>query len=38
MADPKAIPGRTAGDDVSVAAALVIICRRFMARIFPNRV
>jgi hypothetical protein len=38
MADPKAIPGRTAGDDVSVAAALVINCRRFIARIFPKRV
>jgi len=35
MADPKAIPGRTIGDEVSAAAALVTICRRFMSRIPP---
>jgi hypothetical protein len=37
MADPEAISGRTRGPEVSAAAALVTICRRFMARIFPNR-
>jgi hypothetical protein len=37
MADPEAISGRTVGAEVSVAAALVTIRRRFMARIFPNR-
>jgi hypothetical protein len=35
MGDPKAIPGRTADEEVSAAAALVIIWRRFMREISP---
>jgi hypothetical protein len=34
MADPEAISGRTVEADVSAAAALVTICRRFMSK-FP---